>query len=74
MTPMQKLHAVIAELGDDEAKVLAYLADRLTEGQRRYGALDLANDPRDWRKERSEEIADLLVYGAFEELKKAVGR
>jgi hypothetical protein len=33
-----------------------------------YGRLDLANDPRDWRKERGLELADALVYGALAEL------
>jgi hypothetical protein len=65
------LAEVVAELGEDERKVMLVLAKRLLEGQRCYGRLDLANDPRDWRKERTQELADVLVYGAFEELKTA---
>jgi len=62
---------VLAQLGEDERRVLLLLAHRLLEGQRHYGRLDLANDPRDWRRERAQELADVLVYGAFEELKGA---
>jgi hypothetical protein len=62
---------VVFELGTDERRVLLLLARRLLEGQRCYGRLDLANDPRDFRRERSEEIADLLVYSAFMELQRA---
>jgi len=62
---------VLVELGEDERRVLLLLAHRLLEGQKHYGRLDLANDPRDWRRERAQELADVLVYGAFEELKGA---
>jgi hypothetical protein len=37
-------------------------------GQRQYGRLNLANDPRNWRKERADELADALVYGAIMEV------
>lgn len=66
----QSLDATCAELGDDEIRTVAYLARRLLEGQRVYGKINLANDPRDWKRERAEEVADLLVYTAFEALKK----
>jgi hypothetical protein len=59
----------VSELGDDELRVIALLAERLLAGQRQYGRLSLAEDPRDWRKERDEEIADLLMYSAFETLR-----
>ncbi len=73
MTPSREaierdLDVTCAELGDDELRVVAYLAARLLAGMRTYGHLCLANDPRDWRRERGEEIADLLVYTAFAEL------
>ena len=57
-------------LGPEEKLVIQYLASRLLTGQRQYGSIRLAVDPRDFRKERSEEIADLLVYTAFMELKR----
>ena len=63
-----KLLDVLAELGADERRVLLALARRLLEGQKAYGRLDLANDARDWRKERADELADALVYGAIAEV------
>lgn len=65
-----ELDEACAELGDDEIRTLVCLARRLREGQRCYGKLDLAHDRRDFRKERSEEIQDLLVYSAFVELQR----
>ena len=69
MTPRQRLDAMLDELEPDAIRTFAYLADRLLVGQRCYGKLDLATDRRDWRKERTAEIADLLVYSGFLELK-----
>ncbi len=60
--------ALIDSMGDDEIRVLLVLARRLKAGQDCYGKLDLENDKRDFRKERGEEVADLLVYSAFLEL------
>ena len=57
MTPRQRLDAMLDELEPDAIRTLAYLADRLLVGQRCYGKLDLATDRRDWRKERTAEIA-----------------
>ena len=67
--------AILAEcielMGDDEVATIALLAKRLLAGQRQYGRLDLAGDPRDFRKERGEELQDLLMYSAFEELRRS---
>ena len=63
------LDEACAKLGDDEIRTLVYIAERLLEGQWTYGRLDLASDGRDWKKERAQELADLLVYTAFEALK-----
>jgi hypothetical protein len=62
------LDEVIAELGDEERRVLLVLAKRLLMGQRTIGRLDLAKDARDWRRERAEELADALIYGAILEV------
>ena len=59
---------VVASLGADERRVLLVLARRLLAGQRAYGRLDIAHDRRDWRKERGEELADVLVYTAIGEV------
>lgn len=65
----KRLDTMLDELEPDAVASIAYLADRLLVGQRCYGKLDLATDRRDWRKERTAEIGDLLVYTAFLELK-----
>lgn len=66
------LAAVCAELGEQEIAVLVMLARRLRDGQRVYGRLDLAHDDRDFCAWRSEELADVLLYGAFEELRRVL--
>jgi aryl-alcohol dehydrogenase-like predicted oxidoreductase len=68
MTTDAQLSATIAELGTDERRVLLALARRLLAGQRTYGRLDVARDGRDWRRERADELADALVYGAIAEV------
>lgn len=65
----QLLADVCAELGEDELRTLLYLARRLLDGQRRYGRVDLARDQRDWKREQTEEAADLLIYAAFDAVK-----
>ena len=62
------IDAIARELGPDEVKVLTALARRLLAGQRHYGRLDVRADGRDWRRERAEELADALVYGAIAEV------
>jgi hypothetical protein len=63
-----ELAIVLEQLGADERRVLLALARRLLAGQHAYGRLDIANDARDWRRERAEELADALVYGAIAEV------
>jgi len=41
---------------------LVLVAERLLEGRRRYGVLNIDTDPRDFRKEAFEELADAAVY------------
>ena len=64
----------LEELGPDELRVMLFLAERLRGGKRVYGALDLATDRRDWRKERDEELADAIVYSACEALRRDLPR
>lgn len=65
---MSELDAIVSELGDGERRVLLVLAKRLLMGQRTIGRLDLAKDARDWRREKAEEFADALIYGAIAEV------
>jgi hypothetical protein len=67
----QDLHTIIPQLGQDERRVLAHIAERLLIGQRQYGLLDIANDQRDWTKEASEEAFDQAVYVAIRALAKS---
>jgi hypothetical protein len=64
------LDGVVRSLGRDEIRVLTFIAGRLAVGQRQYGPLLLAVDPREFRgKEAREEIEDALVYLACAWLK-----
>ena len=71
---LARVSITCAELGDDELRTLAYLAERLLLGQKQYGRVSIADDPRDWKRERTAEIADLLVYSAFEALKNGLAQ
>jgi hypothetical protein len=63
-----ELQAILEELAPQERMVMLVLARRLLAGQKGYGRLDLANDKRDWRRERAQELADVLVYEAIAEV------
>lgn len=59
------LDAIVAQLGPDEVRVLTRIAERLVMGGKQYGALDIANDRRDWTEEARQEVLDLAVYAAI---------
>ena len=64
------LHGLASELGADEVRVLARIAERLRGGQETYGPLQLTTDTRMFRtQEAREEIEDALVYLACAWLK-----
>jgi len=63
------LRAVLAELGDDELRVVVLVAKRLAIGRTCYGPLDIKGDTRDWRHEASEELLDGCVYLAADVLR-----
>jgi hypothetical protein len=64
-TRAEEWQRLLDELGPEEHEVLLVLGRRLLAGQRQYGRLDLARDPRDWKREAAEEAADLAIYTAF---------
>ena len=68
----EQLAAVAHELELEELRVLVLLARRLRQGQRDHGVLRLETDPRDFERERGEEVQDLLVYTAIAELRRLV--
>lgn len=57
-----RLSVVAERLGSSELAVLVLVAERLLEGRQRYGALNIDTDPRDFRREAFEELADACVY------------
>lgn len=62
MHQLVRLTTVAEQLGAAELSVLLLVAERLLEGRQRYGALHLDTDPRDFRREAFEELADACVY------------
>lgn len=63
-----ELRQIWQELGPEEREAVTLLARRILMGQRQYGVLDLANDRRDLRAERSCELQDFLIYSAYAEI------
>lgn len=64
-----KLAKLIVQLGPDEIRVLERIAERLAMGRKQYGELAVENDPRDWKREASEELLDGCVYLAIASLR-----
>jgi hypothetical protein len=62
MTARHRLATVARILAPDELAVLVLIAQRLALGRRRYGALDVVHDRRDFWREALEELADAAVY------------
>lgn len=48
--------------------IVAHVVERLEVGRRRYGDLDLADDPRCFLREAREEWIDGLIYTASDDL------
>ena len=70
-----ELRALLDEGGGDERRVMLFVARRLIAlGQRAYGVLDIGSDPRNFMRERNEEIGDQLVYTALDALKQELRR
>ncbi|HSY24911.1 MAG TPA: hypothetical protein VK841_22455 [Polyangiaceae bacterium] len=71
MSTADELLDAIADLAEDERRVLLAIAKRLSHGARLYGKLDVEGDRRDWRAEGAEELLDGCVYLACESLRKS---
>lgn len=56
-------------LEPDAIRVVERVVERLRLGQRQYGPLDLATNPRDWKAEAVEELLDATAYLAMQTLK-----
>jgi len=64
-----KLTGIAELLGAAELGVLLLIAERLLEGRRRYGELNLDTDPRDFRREALAEMLDFSCYVSMALLK-----
>lgn len=64
-TDRRALLMALDELNADEIAPIAMMARRVLRGRREYGALNLADDQRDFRRERTEEAADLVCYDVW---------
>ena len=61
----------IGDLEPDARAVVELIVSRLEGGRSTYGELDLASDPRDFRRELVEELVDAAAYGAADLLRLA---
>ena len=64
----QSISLALRDLGDIEIEILSAIVQRLSMGQKQYGAFQ-RDDDRDWRKETFEEVLDAMVYSARELVK-----
>jgi hypothetical protein len=62
---LSHLAQLAGQLNTDELTVLTRIASRLLLGQRNYGGLAVAGDPRNFAVEWQEELLDACVYGAI---------
>lgn len=53
----------------DELRVVDRIFMRLELGRERYGQLAIGADDRDWRRERSDELLDAVVYDTIEQIR-----
>jgi hypothetical protein len=65
----EELARLASELGPVERRILVELAQRLRDGERRYGRFNLSTDRRDFRAEAAEEALDLAIYAAAQLLR-----
>lgn len=56
-------------LEPDAIRVVERVVERLRLGQKQYGPLDLATNPRDWKAEAAEELLDATAYLAMQSVK-----
>lgn len=64
------LSHVFDGLEGDALDVIGMLVQRLQDGQRRFGRLDVLTDPRDFAAEADEELEDFLWWSTFEALRR----
>jgi len=62
------VRSMLPALGLDELRVVETVVSRLLKARDQYGELNLDEDPRDFRVEAAEELADFIAYGAMREV------
>jgi hypothetical protein len=67
--PAPQLFVDVHGLEPDAIRVVERIVERLRMGQRQYGPLDLATNPRNWKAEAAEELLDATAYFAMQALK-----
>lgn len=55
----------LERLNADEREVIFCVLDRIEQGRKAYGPLDLSNDARDWEAEWLSEDLDGCIYRAM---------
>jgi hypothetical protein len=63
------LVALLDGLNADELRVVLTFARRIEAGRNTYGGLDVKSDPRDFRREASEECFDACAYFIMETMR-----
>lgn len=63
----RNISARLHQCSFDELRVVDVILTRLEFGREQYGYLDLSR-PRDWKRERAEEIVDAAFYEACDRL------
>lgn len=69
----ERLAALLGKLGEDEAEVLAEVAEGLAKGRRVYGELRVEGDRRDFDREALDEVRDGLAYAAMAAIRRRRG-
>lgn len=65
-TRLLNVCAMAAKFNADELEALEYIVQKGINGIDKHGHLDLATDPRCWREEGRQELADFVWYWAFD--------
>ena len=64
----EELDDLADDLNQDEMELVLRFMRRIHKGREDYGELDISSDRRDWRKERREELLDLVAYDLIDEI------
>jgi hypothetical protein len=60
-----QVQSALPKCSHDELEAIALVVERVGQGRRQYGPLEMATDNRDWATEALEEAVDGLFYQAI---------